>query len=204
LCSRGRARGFCAILATQRISKLGKDALGECNNKLIGRASLDVDMKRSNAELEFPSSSQALKRLAPGEFYVFGPALSPEVRKITIGPVVTTHPKAGSRRQMSSIPPPQSLSSVLEALRALPQLVNEEKGQDNEGAGMDQHNTSGQRSGRDRQTTSVDGRNADLATMQPLPDTFYLLVPCRRMNGILISFFVALVLVTLTFMLARS
>ncbi len=38
LCSRGRARGFCAILATQRISKLGKDALGECNNKLIRKS----------------------------------------------------------------------------------------------------------------------------------------------------------------------
>ena len=46
LCSRGRARGFCAVLATQRISKLSKDALGECNNKLIGRASLDVDIPR--------------------------------------------------------------------------------------------------------------------------------------------------------------
>jgi DNA helicase HerA-like ATPase len=36
LCSRGRARGFCALLATQRISKLDKDAVAECNNKLIG------------------------------------------------------------------------------------------------------------------------------------------------------------------------
>src|SRR5579883_1749885 len=120
LCSRGRARGFCAILATQRISKLGKDALGECNNKLIGRASLDVDMKRSNAELEFPSTSQVLKRLAPGEFYVFGPAISPEVQKITIGPVQTTHPKAGSRRQVSSSPPPESLHNVLTLLHSLP------------------------------------------------------------------------------------
>jgi len=35
LASRGRKRGFCAILATQRISKLHKDAAAECNNKLI-------------------------------------------------------------------------------------------------------------------------------------------------------------------------
>ncbi|HZU00170.1 MAG TPA: zonular occludens toxin domain-containing protein [Ktedonobacteraceae bacterium] len=119
LCSRGRARGFCAILATQRISKLGKDALGECNNKLIGRASLDIDMKRSNAELEFPAQSQALKKLTPGEFYAFGPAITPEVQKITIGPVRTTHPKAGSRRQLSSLPAPTSLNAVLEALKVL-------------------------------------------------------------------------------------
>jgi hypothetical protein len=121
LCSRGRARGFCAVLATQRISKLGKDALAECNNKLIGRASLDRDMARSNAELEFPAKSQILKKLSPGEFYVFGPAFSvPDVQKIQIGPVLTTHPKAGSRRQMSSPPPPESLSNVLSLLRSLP------------------------------------------------------------------------------------
>ncbi len=120
LCSRGRARGFCALLATQRISKLSKDALGECNNKLIGRASLDVDMKRSNAELEFPSKSQALKKLEPGEFYAFGPAISPTVQKMTIGPVVTTHPQSGSRRQRSCPPFPESLKEVLAMLRALP------------------------------------------------------------------------------------
>jgi len=123
LCSRGRARGFCAILATQRISKLDKDAVAECNNKLIGRTSLDLDRKRSNAELEFPAQSPDLKRLAPGEFYVFGPAISQEVQKVTIGPVQTTHPKAGSRRLMSSPPPPENLRAVLEMLRVLPVAV---------------------------------------------------------------------------------
>jgi DNA helicase HerA-like ATPase len=34
LCTRGRKRGFCAVLATQRLSKLNKDAAAECNNKL--------------------------------------------------------------------------------------------------------------------------------------------------------------------------
>lgn len=120
LCSRGRARGFCAILATQRISKLDKDAVAECNNKLIGRTSLDLDRKRSNAELELPPKSRDLTALAPGEFFVFGPAISHEVQKVTIGPVVTTHPKAGSRRLMSSPPPPESLRAVLDMLRALP------------------------------------------------------------------------------------
>jgi len=123
LCSRGRARGFCAILATQRISKLDKDAVAECNNKLIGRTSLDLDRKRSNAELELKAGSRDLTSLAPGEFFVFGPAISHEVQKVTIGPVLTTHPKAGSRRLMSSPPPPESLRAVLEMLRALPAEV---------------------------------------------------------------------------------
>ncbi len=120
LCSRGRARGFCAILATQRLSKLDKDAVAECNNKLIGRTSLDVDLKRSNAELQLPARSRDLTTLAPGEFFVFGPAISPTVQKVTIGPVITTHPQAGSRRWISSPPPPESLRAVLEMLRALP------------------------------------------------------------------------------------
>lgn len=38
--TRGRKRGFAGILATQRISKLSKDAAAEANNKLIGRAGL--------------------------------------------------------------------------------------------------------------------------------------------------------------------
>jgi hypothetical protein len=124
LCSRGRARGFCAVLATQRLSKLGKDAAAECNNKLIGRATLDVDLRRCNAELEFPTKSQELKRLVPGSFYLFGPATaSAEIQKIQIGQVRTTHPRAGSRRTVANPPAPTSLSAVLARLQALPVLA---------------------------------------------------------------------------------
>jgi hypothetical protein len=86
----------------------------------LRRTSLDLDRKRSNSELELPAKSRDLTTLEPGEFFVFGPAISPTVQKITIGPVLTTHPKAGSRRLMSSPPPPESLRAVLEMLRALP------------------------------------------------------------------------------------
>ena len=53
LATRGRKRGFCAVLATQRLAKLHKDAAAECNNKLIGRTSLDVDLKRASDDLGF-------------------------------------------------------------------------------------------------------------------------------------------------------
>src|SRR5205809_2685236 len=99
LATLGRKRGFCAILATQRLSKLHKDAAAECNNKLIGRTTLDVDMKRASEELGFTTKDQSLslRNLSAGEFFAFGPAISPEVIKIAIGGVHTTHPKAGSR-----------------------------------------------------------------------------------------------------------
>src|SRR6266581_2600142 len=78
LATLGRKRGYCAILATQRLSKLHKDAAAECNNKLIGRTNLDVDMKRASEELGFTTKEQsfALRHLAAGEFFVFGPAIS--------------------------------------------------------------------------------------------------------------------------------
>lgn len=83
LASLGRKRGICAVLATQRISKLHKDAAAECNNKLIGRSSLDIDRKRATEELGFDSKEQtlSLRKLAPGKFYAFGPAISDELRK---------------------------------------------------------------------------------------------------------------------------
>jgi DNA helicase HerA-like ATPase len=37
LATRGRKRGFCAVAATQRLSKLHEGRAAECNNKLIGR-----------------------------------------------------------------------------------------------------------------------------------------------------------------------
>src|SRR5256884_2661050 len=96
LATLGRKRGFCAILATQRLSKLHKDAAAECNNKLIGRTGLDVDRKRASEELGFTTKEQAIepRNLAAGEFFAFGSAISQEVIQVDIGEVKTTHPKA--------------------------------------------------------------------------------------------------------------
>lgn len=128
LAALGRKRGFCAILATQRISKLNKDAAAECNNKLIGRASQDVDMKRAAYELGFTNAEQtlSLRTLKPGEFYAFGPAISDEVKKITVGNVQTTHPKAGSRSLTKVIPPTPGIKKLLGKLADLPQEAEKE------------------------------------------------------------------------------
>src|SRR6266699_5391951 len=129
LATLGRKRGYCAILATQRLSKLNKDAAAECNNKLIGRTTLDVDMKRASEELGFTTKDQAiaLRNLTAGEFYAFGPAISAEVTKITIGAVETTHPKAGSRIYTASpIPPTERIKKILSELKDLPEAAAEE------------------------------------------------------------------------------
>lgn len=126
LCTQGRKRGFAAVLATQRISKLHKDAAAELLNKLIGRTGLDVDMKRAGDELGLDKEGRrALARLAPGEFYAYGPAISPEIQVVRTGNVTTTHPEAG---RLASPPPPApaKVRAMLAQLADLPQQAEEE------------------------------------------------------------------------------
>lgn len=127
LMTRGRKRGFCGVLATQRIAKLNKDAAAEANNKLIGRSALDVDMKRAADELGFTSREQQaqLRTLQPGQFFAFGPAISDRVIELTIGPVETTHPKAG-QRSATAPPPRETVRKVLSQLADLPREAEQE------------------------------------------------------------------------------
>lgn len=127
LMTRGRKRGFCGVLATQRISKLHKDAAAEANNKLIGRSALDVDMKRAADELGFTSKEdqRGLRTLKPGRFYAFGPAISDEVIEVQVGSVVTTHPRAG-QRAARPVPPRAKVKKILSQLADLPQEAADE------------------------------------------------------------------------------
>lgn len=127
LCTRGRKRGFCAILATQRLSKLHKDAAAECLNKMIGRTGLDNDRKRSGDELDMNSKSDTIKlrELEQGEFYCFGPAISNEVKKFTVGPVTTTHLRSGKR--ITATPPtPNAVKKILSKLQDIPEEAERE------------------------------------------------------------------------------
>lgn len=123
LATRGRKRGFCCVLATQRLSKLHKDAAAECNNKLIGRTGLDVDMKRAADELGLSGKDDIaeLRRLKPGEFFAFGPAFSADgVVRVQVGGVTTTHPKAGGHRKFEAPPPTAAIKKLLPDLADLP------------------------------------------------------------------------------------
>jgi hypothetical protein len=128
LTTRGRKRGLCAVLATQRISKLHKDAAAELNNKLIGRTGLDVDMKRAGEELGFSSKDDVrnLRNLQAGEFFCFGPALSNEVTKVKIQPVTTSHPDLNQRVGFEVRPPTEKIKAMLAKLSDLPQKAEQE------------------------------------------------------------------------------
>lgn len=127
LMSRGRKRGLCALLATQRFSKLDKDAVAEARNKIIGCCGLRADRDRAADELGITDATEkrALQSLDPGDFYCYGPALSRTPVKVKVGAVKTTHPKAGQR----AATPPAPLAkvkAVLSKLADLPKAAEEE------------------------------------------------------------------------------
>lgn len=127
LASKGRKRGQRLILASQRIAKISKNVTAEANNKLIGRASQDIDMKRAGDELGFNKESlKQLRQLRPGEFFAFGPAISDEVIKLKIGEVKTHHAKVGYKG-VGKIPPASDvIKKVLAGLKDLPKEAEKE------------------------------------------------------------------------------
>jgi len=125
--TRGRKRGYCGVLATQRLSKLHKDAAAECNNKLIGRTGLDIDLRRAADELGLGVRDYVgLRELEPGEFYAFGPAISKQVIKGRIGAVVTHHPQAGKRALVHAPAPTEKVKTALAKLMDLPREAEED------------------------------------------------------------------------------
>lgn len=119
--TRGRKRGQCLVLATQRLSKLHKDTAAEMLNKLIGRTALDVDVKRAADELGMNAKDamMELRSLLPGQFYAFGPALSSNVSKITVGGTATSHPKPGDRLMKAPPAPSTKIKAQLAKLADL-------------------------------------------------------------------------------------
>jgi len=130
LMTRGRKRGFCGVLATQRISKLHKDAAAECNNQMVGRTGLDIDMKRAGDILGFTSKAdvRSLKDLREGEFYVYGSAFEHSgIGKIMVGGVKTTHPDRTKGIQMDEVlTTPENIKKIMDDIGDLPKEAEEE------------------------------------------------------------------------------
>jgi len=130
LMAQGRKRGLGAILATQRLSKLSKDAVSEANNVCIGRFAQDVDLRRASDILGFVGKQEwnTLRQLKPGEFYAFGPAFkNPDTTKFRCDPVITTHPKAGERHRVTTPQPSKAILKVAPELADLQQKIEEER-----------------------------------------------------------------------------
>jgi uncharacterized protein len=127
LMTRGRKRGYCGILATQRISKLHKDAVAEANFYLMGRTSLDIDMNRAAEILGFATKADklSLRTLAPGTFYFFDPRSDHGIEKVKITKAQTTHPKVGIDLRGKITPPTEKIKAMLSKLNDLPKEAEE-------------------------------------------------------------------------------
>jgi hypothetical protein len=128
LMSQGRKRGYAGIIATQRLSKLHKDAAAEANNVIIGRTWLDADQARAGDALGLSKSDRLkLRDLGQGEFYAFGPAFRrPGVVHFRSDRVRTTHPRPGERHLLTAPAPSKAIRGVLEKFTDLPHEVQAE------------------------------------------------------------------------------
>lgn len=117
LLAQGRKRGYCGIIATQRLSKLHKDVAAECNNVLIGRTWLDVDQVRAGDILGMSKADRiGLRDMPPQTFHGFGPAFSVSgVFTMRTDAVETTMPKAGHRFDVAVPPPSSKVRNLLAA-----------------------------------------------------------------------------------------
>ena len=128
LLTRGRKRGFCGVLATQRIAKLHKDAAAECTNGFVGRTVMDIDRKRAGYDLGFNKKEQemGLKKMEDGEFFGYGPAISKDdYVKVKVGDVNTIHPEPG-KNILKSSKTPDNIKKLMKDVIDLPKEVQEE------------------------------------------------------------------------------
>ena len=128
LMSQGRKRGFAGIIATQRLSKLHKDAAAEANNVIIGRTWLDADQVRAGDALGLSKADRLkLRDVGQGEFYAFGPAFGqPGVVHFRSDQVRTTHPRPGQRHLLTAPAPSRAIRGVLGKFADLPQEAEDE------------------------------------------------------------------------------
>jgi hypothetical protein len=108
---RGRKRGLGLLIATQRPSLVTKNVLSQCNNQIIGKLSIENDLK--SVRIFFPSVKEVneLTELQPGEFFVMGGLTHDKVR-MRFHARICEH--RGLTPQLSDHPPepPVSISIV--------------------------------------------------------------------------------------------
>ncbi|HUN56455.1 MAG TPA: type IV secretory system conjugative DNA transfer family protein [Smithella sp.] len=126
LATRGRKRGYCAVMATQRLSKLSKNVSAELQNVMIGSTFLDIDRERAVDALGISRADKSefmheLKMMEPGTFIALGRAISKDRLKLKVAEVKTSHPKSGQRVNVNNIPTPDKIRALLPQLSDLPQ-----------------------------------------------------------------------------------
>lgn len=124
LASRGRKRGYCAVLATQRLAKLQKSVAAECQNVLVGRTT-QIDQSRAADVLNISGKAsrddfgRTIGRLPTGDFFAYGMAFNTEEPTRFTVRRADTMPKSGAKRMVVP-PPPHEVQALLPKLSDLP------------------------------------------------------------------------------------
>ncbi|MDD1679373.1 MAG: DUF87 domain-containing protein [Methanomicrobiales archaeon] len=87
---RGRKRGLGMLVATQRPSFVNKNVLSQCNNQIIGKLSIENDLRAVDLFFASRKEVEELATLEPGEFFVLG-KITPRKTLITFSPRETRH-----------------------------------------------------------------------------------------------------------------
>lgn len=124
----GRKRGFCAILATQRLSKLNKNAVEPLQNYLVGRTTFDDQQRAASTFKIAPgaatrSFSLELERLKDGQFVSRGRAITGDMLKIQVIRGKTRPPETGTSMAAVVTPTPQAIKALLPKLVDIPHEV---------------------------------------------------------------------------------
>lgn len=129
LCTVGRKRGQTAVLATQRLAKLDKDASAELLNRMIGMTMEGQDVDRAIDLMSIPRDERAsfrksIRELEPGNLYVVGRAISRERILVKISQVQTKHHDPRSRKHVDYSPPtPAKIRALLSEFEDLPKEI---------------------------------------------------------------------------------
>jgi hypothetical protein len=99
---RGRKRGLGMLVATQRPSFVNKNVLSQCNNQIIGKLSIENDLRAVDLFFSSRKEVEELATLEPGEFFVLG-KIAARKTQITFSPRETKH--QGLTPRLSPHPP---------------------------------------------------------------------------------------------------
>jgi hypothetical protein len=99
---RGRKRGLGLLVATQRPSFVNKNVLSQCNNQIIGKLSIENDLRAVDLFFSSRKEVEELATLEPGDFFVLG-KIAPRKTQISFSARETKH--QGLTPRLSPHPP---------------------------------------------------------------------------------------------------
>ncbi|MDD1676010.1 MAG: DUF87 domain-containing protein [Methanomicrobiales archaeon] len=129
---RGRKRGLGFLVATQRPSLVNKNVLSQCNNQIIGKLSIENDLRAVDLFFSSRKEVEELTTLEPGEFFVMG-KISPRKTRISFDPRETEHRGSTPRlspKQVDSTAPPKDKTPevpVTDSVRETVPMTGQEK-----------------------------------------------------------------------------